>query len=259
MSETEAGGEHPKFRYRVFISYSHKDSRWARWLHRSLENYKPPAGITPRTPGLSRGHRPLSPAFRDREELSSAASLSDAVTLALEESENLVVICSPDAAGSKWVNEEILTFKRLGRSGRIFCFIVGGEPNSEDETECFPEALRYQWSDEGLSETPAEPLAADARRNADGRSLAKLKLISGLLNVNLDDLRQRDLQRRNRRLLAVTGGAVAVAILTVSLAIMAILSNAEAQRRREQAENLIEFMVGDLRQRLRKSAVSTSL
>ena len=26
-------------RYRAFISYSHADSRWARWLHRSIESY----------------------------------------------------------------------------------------------------------------------------------------------------------------------------------------------------------------------------
>jgi len=252
VTETAAVGEPPEFRYRVFISYCHKDSKWAGWLHRTLESYKPPGGITSRNPTLRGRQKPLSPVFRDREELSSAASLSDAVRLSLEASANLVVVCSPDAARSRWVNEEILTFKRLGRSGRIFCFIVDGEPNSTDETECFPQALRYQWSDGGLSDLPAEPLAADARPGADGRSLARLKLIAGLLDVNLDELTQRDLQRRNRRLLAVTGGAVAIAILTVSLAIMAVLSKAEAQRRREQAENLIEFMVGDLNQRLQE-------
>ena len=27
------------FRYRAFISYSHSDEKWARWLHRALETY----------------------------------------------------------------------------------------------------------------------------------------------------------------------------------------------------------------------------
>lgn len=252
MSDNPAVGKDREFKYRVFISYSHTDNKWARWLHRALETYKPPRGVESRGLSVDGRVKSLSPVFRDREELSSAASLSDAVSLALEESANLVVICSPDAARSRWVNEEILTFKRLGRSGRIFCLIVDGEPHGTGETECFPEALRYEWRDNGISDAPAEPLAADARRGGDGRKLAKLKLIAGMLDVNLDDLRQRDLQRHNRRLLAVTGGSAAVAILTVSLAIMAFLSDAEAQRRRAQAEDLIGFMVGDLYQRLQE-------
>lgn len=250
MIEKSAADKTRDHKYRVFISYSHKDRKWARWLHRALETYRPPRGVASKIPALQGLQRPLSPVFRDREELPSAASLSDAVNLALEESANLVVICSPAAAKSKWVNEEILTFKRLGRSGRIFCFIVDGEAHAADETGCFPEALRYHWLDDGLSDLPLEPLGADSRRTGDGRTLAKLKLIAGILDIDLDDLRQRDLQRRNKRLLAVTGGSVAVALLTISLAIMAFLSNAEAQRRRAQAEDLIGFMVGDLRERL---------
>ena len=41
--------------------------------------------------------------------------------------------CSPSAARSKWVNEEILTFKRLHGEDRIFSFIVDGEPNVADD------------------------------------------------------------------------------------------------------------------------------
>lgn len=252
MSGALAGDENKGFKYRVFISYSHADNKWARWLHRVLESFKPPRGVA--IQGLFSGgtSKPLSPVFRDREELSSAASLSGAVSEALQASANLVVICSPAAARSKWVNEEILTFKRLGRSGRVFCLIVDGEPHGAGETECFPRALRYEWEDGGLSEKPAEPLAADARRNGDGRTLARLKLIAGILDVDLDNFRQRDLQRRNRRLLAVSGGSAAIAVLTISLAILAFLSDAEAQRRRAQAEDLIGFMVGDLYPRLRE-------
>ncbi len=65
-----------------------------------------------------------------------------------------IVICSPQAAKSKWVNEEILAFKRLGREDRIFCLIVGGEPNATDmpgreDEECFPPALRFRLGQDG--------------------------------------------------------------------------------------------------------------
>ena len=32
-----------EYRYKAFISYSHADEKWARWLQRSLENYKVPS------------------------------------------------------------------------------------------------------------------------------------------------------------------------------------------------------------------------
>lgn len=252
MTKASAVGKGRGYKYRVFISYSHADRKWARWLHRSLESYKPPRGVVLGGTTAKDPRKPLAPVFRDREELSSAASLSEAVSRALQESEKLVVICSPSAARSKWVNEELLSFKRLGRSDDILCFIVDGEPHSGDETECFPKALRYEWKDGELSEEPAEPLAADARRIGDGRALARLKLIAGILGVDLDNLRQRDLQRRNRRLLAFSAGSTAIAVLTVSLAVVAVLAKTDAQRRRAQAEDLIGFMVGDLYERLRE-------
>jgi len=28
------------FKYRAFISYSHRDTPWARWLHNALERYR---------------------------------------------------------------------------------------------------------------------------------------------------------------------------------------------------------------------------
>ena len=31
-----------EFKYRAFISYSHSDERWAKWLHKSLETYSVP-------------------------------------------------------------------------------------------------------------------------------------------------------------------------------------------------------------------------
>jgi hypothetical protein len=78
------------------------------------------------------------------------------------------------------VNEEILAFKRLGREDRIFCLIVGGEPNATDipsreQEECFPPALRFRLGpDGGLSVARTEPIAADARPGKDGKSNAKL-------------------------------------------------------------------------------------
>ena len=122
-------------RYKAFISYSHEDNKWAAWLHRSLESYRLPKHLV----GEVTDHGPIpkrmAPVFRDRAELSTATDLGEVLNKALEESACLLVICSPGAARSRWVNEEILAFKRLGREDRIFCLIVGGEPNADDRPE----------------------------------------------------------------------------------------------------------------------------
>lgn len=97
-----------EFKYRAFISYSHADTRWATWLHRALESYRPPKELVgTRT---TRGVVPkrLSPVFRDREELPSATDLGALLRAALEQSQCQIIICSPKAAKSRWVNEEIL-------------------------------------------------------------------------------------------------------------------------------------------------------
>src|SRR6266508_2691728 len=98
------------FKYRAFVSYCHADTKWARWLHRRLEGFRlrELAGRD----GL-RGPVPssLAPIFRDREEFTAGHSLSDQTLAALEASGVLIVLCSPAAAGSRYVNEEIRLFK----------------------------------------------------------------------------------------------------------------------------------------------------
>jgi tetratricopeptide (TPR) repeat protein len=180
--------------------------------------------------------------FRDREELPSATDLGRLLNEALELSRCQIIICSPQSAKSRWVNEEILTFKRLGREDRVFCLIIGGEPNASDmpgreAEECFPPALRFKLGPDGnLSDVRTEPIAADARPGKDGRQNAKLKLIAGLLGVGFDALRRREQQRRNRRLFLLTCGAMSGMVVTSSLAAYALIQRAAAERQTRRAE-----------------------
>lgn len=249
--KSHADKNHEK-RYAAFLSYSHKDEAWAAWLHRSLERYRVPQRLRSAAAGSPMPER-LGRVFRDRDELPSAGSLSDKIEQALARSNALVVICSPSSAQSRWVNQEILTFKRLHGEEAVFCLIADGEPCSGGVDECFAPALRWRLDESGkLTNQPAEPIAADARPGKDGRALAQMKLIAGLLGVGLDDLRQRDQQRRQRRLLGVTAASLGGMALTAFLAIHALMARNDAERRQEQAEDLIEFMLGDLKDELGK-------
>lgn len=229
-------------KYWAFISYSHRDTRWANWLHKSIESYRPPRQLI--GTGTTRGPVPkrLTPVFRDREELASATDLGTMLTDALAASGCQIVVCSPQAAKSRWVNEEILAFKRLGREDRIFCLIVGGEPNATDmpgraDEECFPPALRFKVGADGnLGAERTEPIAADARPGKDGKQNAKLKLIAGVLGVGFDALRRREQQRRNRRLVLISSAAMAGMVVTSGLAAYALVEKRAAERQRARAE-----------------------
>lgn len=238
-------------RYRAFISYSHKDARWARWLHRKLEGYKTPARLRGSIGEFGPLPDRLLPIFRDRDDLASAGNLSPKIEAALADSEALIVICSPDAARSPWVNDEVRTFKRTGRANRVYCLIVAGEPNAGDARECFAPALRFEADADGaLSARPAEPIAADVRPGGDRKYLARLKLISGLLGVDLDTLRRRESARRQRRLLAIASLSVFMMIVTTALAVQAVVARHAAERRQKQGEALIAFMLGNLTEKL---------
>ena len=239
-----------EYKYRAFISYSHKDEKWASWLHKALETFKVPKYLVGETTSMGTVPERMGKVFRDREELSSSHSLGTELTQALTDSTCQIVICSPNAANSHWTNEEILTYKRLGRENRIFCLIVDGEPGTDQE--CFPPAVRFQMGADGiLSDKPAEPIAADGRPQGDGKQNAKLKLIAGMLGVGFDALKQREQQRRHRRMYIITAAAVAGMVVASGLAAMAVIARneAEVQRARAEAETEIaretkDFMVG---------------
>jgi len=241
------------YHYKAFISYSHKDHRWGGWLHRRLERYRIPKHL------LKGGQSErLKPIFRDREELAAADSLGEKIEQAIAASENLIVICSPHAAQSHWVNQEVLSFKRQNRGAKIFSIIVEGEPFSGGADECMPPALRFQLGADGeLTDEPAEPLAADLRSTGDGKRLGVLKIISGMLGVGLDELVQRDLQRNRNRVTAITASALATVLAMGTLTGFALsakkqaeAARMEADNRRDAAEDMIEFMITDLKPKL---------
>jgi WD40 repeat protein len=208
------------YRYWAFISYSHHDVRAATQLHRWLERYAVPGRLAGRDSPVGPLPRRLFPIFRDRDELPSSAELGGVINHALLSSRYLIVVCSPQAAQSRWVNEEIRQFKALGRADRVLALIVDGEPNAADRLrECFPPALRWDEAADGASApTPVEPIAADARREGDGEALARMKLVSGLLNVGLDELLRRERRRRiQRRIGWLAGISAVIAVATTSL------------------------------------------
>ena len=229
-------------KYWAFISYSHRDAAFGRRLHRRLESYALPARLVGKETKQGPVPRRLAPIFRDRDEFAAAHNLSTEVRAALKASRSLVVVCSPTAAQSTWVAREIALFRELHPDRPILTALAKGEPE-----ESFPDALRFS----GPEGAAIEPLAADFRREGDGTRSAVLKLVAGIVGIGLDELVQRDAQRNFRRVMAVTVLAGITVLIMAALTAFALIAREEAERQREKAEGLVEFMITDLHDKLK--------
>lgn len=226
-------------RYRAFISYAHEDDRSAARLHRKLEAFRIPedAGARPSEAG---GHPArFSPVFRDREELATSTELSDSIEAALDASEALIVVASPAAVASRWVGEEIAFFRRRHPDRPVLAFVIAGDPGADPQTDperaAFPTPLLLKRVDQpelGYG----EPMAADARPEADDFNIALLRLLAGLLGVPFDALRRREQRRRNRRMGVLLGLSLVLTTTFALLAWQATASRDEARSAQAQAE-----------------------
>ena len=107
------------YKYYAFISYSRQDEEWAMWLQHELEHYHLPDNLKNREDLPKEFH----PVFRDVDEL-KAGDLPTQICKALESSMHLIVICSPHAVNSQWVNKEITDFIEIGRNKANYCYKI---------------------------------------------------------------------------------------------------------------------------------------
>jgi tetratricopeptide (TPR) repeat protein len=256
--EEQARARVPRLRtrYYAFLSYSHRDKDLADWLHRELERFRVPSALAGKLTANGVVPRRLTPVFRDEQDLSAGGDLAEEIKAALAASQFLVVLCSPTAAKSRWTNAEIESFKRTRPEGCVLAAVAAGEPFASDipgrqDEECFPPALRYKYDRRGKPTSKrAEPLAADFRSGGEGQRLAFLKLVAGMLGVGLDELVQREQTRRQRRMAWLAAGALAGMAVTSTLALTAFQARNEAREQRREAEGLVAFMLGDLKDKL---------
>src|SRR5262249_45192042 len=141
--------------------------------------------------GPDRSRRPLYPMFRDEDELLPGQDLPDRIRRGLEQSQFLIVVCSPRAARSEWVEKEIVDFAKLGRSANILSIIVEGTPNAPEgsPTEALPRALRFHITVDGkVTDEHTEALWIDFRKGVTDLRLMFLRVVAALLGLeSLDE------------------------------------------------------------------------
>ena len=223
------------YKYWAFVSYSHTDSAWGEWLHRGLETYPFPRSMV----GLStmREHGVPSrfyPVFLDRKELPTSGSLGDMINKALLESRYLIVLGTPRSAQSRWVNQEVLEFQRLGRCDRIVCVILEGEPHADmPERECLPPALR--------DEQASSATLLDARGLR--REAVLLRLLAVLSGVGEERLHAAGVKRKRERTAITLAASLALVAVMGTLAASALASEQIAKSELAKATRMKKFVV----------------
>lgn len=194
-------------KYVAFISYRHvdTDSQVAKELHSRIEQYTIPKG-------LRKDGKKLGKVFRDLEELPASSNLSEDIYRALDNSENLIVVCSRAMTESPWVAREVEYFLQHHSQDKVYTVLVDGEPG-----EVFPKALLRKTLPDGTVED-VEPLAVDVRTDGKTDRLKKLRrevprLLAAMIGCPYDALIQRQQRRQRRRLLLGASAVLALALL----------------------------------------------
>lgn len=225
------------FKYDAFISYRHTelDKFVAEKLHRQLEAFNLPKSVAKKRPGEK---QKIERVFRDKEELPLTSNLEDPILQALNDSEWLIVICSPRLRESLWCKKEIENFIALRGREHVLAVLVEGEP-----AEAFPDELLYECEQHTLPDgtveeirRPMEPLAADVRGKTKKEVVKALKteglrILAAMFQMDYDDLRQRHRERRMRRIVSASllGGATCLLFGVYSTATAIRIHNQKEQ------------------------------
>ena len=225
-------------KYIAFISYRHRqpDQTVAIRLHRMLEHFRIPKDL--RTEGRTR----LGRVFRDEDELPLSTDLGESIRAALENSEFLIAVCTPEYPKSRWCMEELDSFIAMHGQEHVLAILAEGTPE-----ESFPPQLLFAQDAQGRRKA-VEPLAANVTAPSLRQSLKKLKteklrLIASMLDCPFDTLYQREKRYQQRRVLAFSGLALAVAAVFIGTLLS---KNAQIRAQYEETRrNLLQVQLDE--------------
>jgi hypothetical protein len=212
----------------AFISYSRRDRLFAAKLEAALERYLPPRDL-----GVARRRLDI---FRDEEDFTGAeyhASLEQH----LRNSATLIVICSPHARASKYVNDEIRRFVLLKGAENPHSAV--GRPQQRGrgrfQRSGLPGRLVRGARDAARREFRRHRSCAAAHRQGTVPGLVA-HVLAKLYGTPRSVLEQRERKRRARTLRAWAAfAAVVMAALTTGL-IVTLISRQDAVEQRGIAD-----------------------
>lgn len=195
-----------KYKNFAFISYSHKNMFFAKWLQHKLESFKLPSEIH----NDIKSSKYLRPVVRDLSDFNTGI-LNEEILEQLKQSKFLILICSKYSAQSKYVSAEAKAFVEMGRLDRIIIIFV--PKGGLTEKDLLPQSLR-----EYFEENPDKELLGLNRKTL-GREKVLIKVISKMLGVSFDSLWNRHLRQKRRRILCFSTASVFALFFTYIFAV----------------------------------------
>ena len=125
-SSSQAAGQRASFDYDAFISYTHHDRPVAAGIQKGLHRI-----------GRRMGRLHALRVFRDATDLSASPNLWGKVTDAMDRARYLIVVLSPDAVASKWVNREVAHWLQRRGPDQLLFVVAGGRLTWDEDTERF--------------------------------------------------------------------------------------------------------------------------
>jgi WD40 repeat protein len=230
--------EEPDYKFDVFLSYSRKDEEFGRRLEEALENYTLPKDVNTRSIFRKRLN-----VFRDKKDLvPNMADYYEAIEGYLKQSRYLVVVCSPNARSSPYVNAEIETYLRSNEANRVIPVLLSGKPNNVSEAK--PEEYAFP---QALCDALAMPLAvefteferAPGKLNKGRYHDSWYTLLSKIFGTERAEIERLDAKRQARRRAIFAGVSLAViAALSVAL-VFVMISRQQAASERDHAQQLL--------------------
>lgn len=218
--------------YDGFISYSHAaDGLLAPRLQSGLQRFAKPWW-----------KRRALRVFRDESSLSANPHLWSSITEALDSSGWFVLLLSPEAARSPWVNQEIEYWIEYKDPSRILPVVTDGEFDWDGDVtgDSAPEALRGVFSE--------EPRWVDLRFARDEEQLdlknprfssAVADIASAVRGVPKDELQSEEVKQHRRTVRTAWAAGLLVLLLGAAAAVAAVEASrnaAEAERQAAIAE-----------------------
>lgn len=242
--------DHNATRLRVFLSYSHADKPIAKALAVALSNYAVPFWIRRKPSRLQ--------VYRDESEARGNV-LGKEIQEALQEADKLVVVCSPDAAQSEYVADELRFFAGLRGTGGIVPVLARGSPPPRPGQDppadlAVPAQLAQLWA-------PDEPWMPDFREcGAGSRDVRECSDAWHHLLACLFDLTRKEVELREyRRWVLRLAATVLLIVGLVCAAARYLKQQQETDRLRQNLVDERRIKDKELRGRLRAEAVAGSL
>jgi WD40 repeat protein len=184
--------------------------------------------------------------FQDKTSLSATPELWPTIEDALAQSRYFVLLASPDAAASRWVDQEVGWWRTHRSTSTMLICLTGGELVWDEASQGFDPARTTALPPSALGSLAQEPLWVDLRWAHEAKHVSLrdprfreclADLAAPIRGLPKDDLIGEDIRQHRRTLRLAQGGATLLALLTALAVLAAFIAVGQRNTARKERNN----------------------